>query len=415
MRASLVFVSVALAGTAFAPNRAAAQLIAADSFNAADYADPFFPGDAQLRLSGPNADGNPVVTPGWVDNGSGSPSGWSVGTANLNWDTDATNPTLRSVHVAYDDDSTGKVSLAPIAAGGFGVTFRAGERGLDPYTPSDTYYMSALLNPGGAFGAGARGEAMVGFTNGSWTADGFNNVNTSAGNPFGLMFGFHGEQSASNPAATDQVDLVVRARQGDVNDPILVDNVLLSGTSESPLDSTTYLLMLRVDVNVDGGAFDKVTYWVDPANVATEQSATNSAVATGSFDTLAFNTTADITRLRTVFNQWETRSFFFDEVRLAGDFESLRGEVPLSGIDGDYNNDGVVNAADYTVWRDNNGAPLTLPNDITPGTVDSGDYTVWANNYGADAPAGAAAAIPEPTATLLLLVGMVGGCVSCRR
>src|SRR5690606_30580774 len=38
--------------------------------------------------------------------------------------------------------------------------------------------------------------------------------------------------------------------------------------------------------------------------------------------------------------------------------------------DGDYNADGVVNAADYTVWRDALGQNITLPNEnATPGSV----------------------------------------------
>lgn len=77
------------------------------------------------------------------------------------------------------------------------------------------------------------------------------------------------------------------------------------------------------------------------------------------------------------------------------------GEVQgPSGVDGDYNNDGVVDAIDYTVYRDALGSPTTLPNDTTPGTVSSpGDFDVWANNYGASV--GSATAVPEPASVLL--------------
>ena len=44
---------------------------------------------------------------------------------------------------------------------------------------------------------------------------------------------------------------------------------------------------------------------------------------------------------------------------------------------GDYNNNGVVDAADYVLWR--NGG--TLQNDPTPG-VQPGDYAVWRANFG---------------------------------
>lgn len=81
----------------------------------------------------------------------------------------------------------------------------------------------------------------------------------------------------------------------------------------------------------------------------------------------------------------------------------LFGEpVGESGVEGDYNNDGTVDAADYTVYRDNLGAPVTLPNDTTPGTVSSpGDFDVWANNYGSST---VPAAIPEPASALLLVL-----------
>ncbi len=85
-------------------------------------------------------------------------------------------------------------------------------------------------------------------------------------------------------------------------------------------------------------------------------------------------------------------------------------EVGPSGVDGDYNNDGRVDAADYTVWRDNFGQPVNLPNDVTEGTVDSGDLTVWRNNYGATA---TPSAIPEPTALALGLLAVAG--VAARR
>jgi hypothetical protein len=66
------------------------------------------------------------------------------------------------------------------------------------------------------------------------------------------------------------------------------------------------------------------------------------------------------------------------------------------GLDGDYNGDGHVNAADYTVWRDGNS-----PDDTQAG------YDLWAANYGAGTPLpSAASAIPEPSTVMLALVGL---------
>jgi hypothetical protein len=51
-------------------------------------------------------------------------------------------------------------------------------------------------------------------------------------------------------------------------------------------------------------------------------------------------------------------------------------------LPGDYNDDGVVDAADFTVWRDNLNTNTTLPNDVTPGMVTSEDYAVWKAHFG---------------------------------
>lgn len=78
------------------------------------------------------------------------------------------------------------------------------------------------------------------------------------------------------------------------------------------------------------------------------------------------------------------------------------------GASGDYNNNGVVDAADYVLWRDKLNQNVTLPNDTTPGNVGPSDYTVWRNNFGATAGSGTllvGAAVPEPASFGSVLVG----------
>jgi hypothetical protein len=48
---------------------------------------------------------------------------------------------------------------------------------------------------------------------------------------------------------------------------------------------------------------------------------------------------------------------------------------------GDYNENGVVDAADYVVWRNSFPGTTSLPNDDTPG-VGQDDYTRWRQNFG---------------------------------
>ncbi|WP_145062403.1 PQQ-dependent sugar dehydrogenase [Adhaeretor mobilis] len=75
------------------------------------------------------------------------------------------------------------------------------------------------------------------------------------------------------------------------------------------------------------------------------------------------------------------------------------------GIPGDYNGDGALTVADYTLWRDNLGVSVILPNDLTPGIVIAEDYDVWRSSFFDQAASGSSAtAVPE-TATLCLLIG----------
>jgi rhamnogalacturonan endolyase len=56
-------------------------------------------------------------------------------------------------------------------------------------------------------------------------------------------------------------------------------------------------------------------------------------------------------------------------------------------LPGDYSDDGVVDAGDYSVWRDAMGSYAVLPNDTTPSSVSQADYDLWVANFGAIAPA----------------------------
>jgi T5SS/PEP-CTERM-associated repeat protein len=85
----------------------------------------------------------------------------------------------------------------------------------------------------------------------------------------------------------------------------------------------------------------------------------------------------------------------------------------LSALPGDYNGNGTVDAADYTVWRDNLGGS-SLPNEgASLGTVDDFDYDFWKLHFGETAGSGSAgvspsqAAVPEPATLSLMLGGLI--------
>jgi hypothetical protein len=93
----------------------------------------------------------------------------------------------------------------------------------------------------------------------------------------------------------------------------------------------------------------------------------------------------------------------------------------------DYNSNGIVDAADYTVWRDSMGSSITAwtgADGDGSGVVDYGDYALWRRSFGMVAGAiggggsslsRVAVAVPEPTAAMLLLLGSVGLFGRCRK
>ena len=90
--------------------------------------------------------------------------------------------------------------------------------------------------------------------------------------------------------------------------------------------------------------------------------------------------------------------------------------IPLNG---DYSGNGVVDAADYVLWRHTMQTSAALPRDTSPESVSAADYELWRANFGQTGAAGSgleAASVPEPTSGVMvvivamLLVGRRRGC-----
>ncbi|MEX2307911.1 MAG: glycosyl hydrolase [Pirellulales bacterium] len=76
---------------------------------------------------------------------------------------------------------------------------------------------------------------------------------------------------------------------------------------------------------------------------------------------------------------------------------------------GDYNDDGVVDAADYIVWRQSlgqTGMGLVADSNLD-GRIDGADYEFWRSRFGQTAGSGSSvanSAVPEPASPMLLLL-----------
>jgi hypothetical protein len=84
----------------------------------------------------------------------------------------------------------------------------------------------------------------------------------------------------------------------------------------------------------------------------------------------------------------------------------------LPGVQGDYNGNGIVDAADYVLWR--NGGPLM--NDPTQG-IQPEDYDFWRSRFGRTSGSGSAAAdaVPEPAVVMHVFAVLVSALTCVRR
>jgi hypothetical protein len=107
--------------------------------------------------------------------------------------------------------------------------------------------------------------------------------------------------------------------------------------------------------------------------------------------------------------------------KVNGTIYLVTSSVPLPG---DYNHNGVVDAADYLVWRkswNQTGYQLAADGDGN-GVVNMLDYTIWRSHFGqvwlgsgSGSSVGETVGIPEPGTAWMLLIGLATISVSIRR
>jgi len=98
----------------------------------------------------------------------------------------------------------------------------------------------------------------------------------------------------------------------------------------------------------------------------------------------------------------------------------LELELNSASLISDYDGNRIVDAADYTVWRDHLAQSFSLTNEnptaMTPGIVDEEDYALWKSYFGTSSGAGSGVAIPsaapllpavpEPASLSLAVLGL---------
>jgi hypothetical protein len=92
--------------------------------------------------------------------------------------------------------------------------------------------------------------------------------------------------------------------------------------------------------------------------------------------------------------------FQLDNIRLVND---------VFPLDGDYNGDTIVDAADYVSWQKFAGTEYPLPNDPDGGLIGPAQYQTWRTNFARNFADGGQFHTPEPSGALLLVIAIVGG------
>jgi hypothetical protein len=140
----------------------------------------------------------------------------------------------------------------------------------------------------------------------------------------------------------------------------------------------------------------------------------------------ASNYTIDLSSIQNVASAIEFRLYGYAGTAAAGTFSindfTFDGLVEATETNptvfaGDYNDDGIVDAADYVIWRTSLSDGVALPaNEVSGiGTTDDADYGDWRDNFGnveatgsgTGLSGGASLTVPEPATSMMIFT--VGG------
>jgi hypothetical protein len=100
-------------------------------------------------------------------------------------------------------------------------------------------------------------------------------------------------------------------------------------------------------------------------------------------------------------------------IPLTAYIDNVRFGTTPPAVPGDYNQNGVVDAADYAIWRKNLSTNFQLPNEVagtTPGQVTAEDYDAWRARFSNTSGSGSAlqvGSVPEPNCAVLVFLSAI--------
>ncbi|MEN1678818.1 MAG: LamG-like jellyroll fold domain-containing protein [Planctomycetota bacterium] len=386
---------------------AAADVVVAEDF--------FYPGQPTLIIDNLGGFGGNTSFAGGQDGPGGQwETRWtSGGSSTISTDTDNTRAGIR------DNPFTGVSNMLSAFSGlgrdytldgdieaeqtlYFAASFAVDLVNRDPFGAANSHF--GIVSPGTGAALVQTPLISIGVTGPQGDAD------TVAGGGTSTFFAQLGGQTATGDVASDANDFIN--------------------------DGGFHRVVGRLEVNANG-ANEVLTAWIDPVGVETSAGSTivtEADILTG-WDDASVGLFATLMTIDTaVTPTFLQREHYFDDVAIGTTFESVQSvavprltlevnqtsgnvklvnntsqDVDLSfyqitsesgsldptgwnslddqgvdeGVVGDYNGDGSVTAADYTVFRDTLGSTVDLRADgDNDGEVDIDDYTLWADNFG---------------------------------
>lgn len=225
------------------------------------------------------------------------------------------------------------------------------------------------------------------------------------------------------------------ALEGDGNLPSTLNTGILSpGMPVGTMDvagnftqSSAGVLEIEVGGSVPGSGYDQLLITGD-ATLDGTLLVTLIDAGMGVFEPAAGDSFQILTATGGVDGMFSTESL----PNLSGDLEwqvlYLSNSVQLvAALPGDYNRNGVVDAADYVIWRKAFGQTVPIGSSAdgnADGQITSADYDVWKAHFGrtnlpgAGSGAGSVSsqtAVPEPGTVLLGLMAFAAGTLECSR